>query len=351
MKAIVKQGHEKGNVSLADVEKPNCARDEIRLEIQAAGICGSDVGAYLAKPEYEYLSVPGILGHECAGVVETVGTDVETVEPGDRVVLQPGKPCGSCYQCRTGEPNNCPDREPAVAAGGFAPLVVTKPNQVIPVPDDVPIEHAAITEPLAVTHRAVEMKANVGPGDSVLVQGPGPMGAFSALIADAAGGDVVLTGLPDDETRLEALAGLDIETITVDPDTGAPSPATLAERYTSRRGFDVAIDATGVSVGVETAIDATRDGGTVVVVGIPSSAVSIEMAELVRSEIDLRTSHGSVAENFYQALELLQPPNALPVGSIIDAVDPREPTEAFEAFVKAETIKPVFEIDRLELLA
>ncbi|WP_083912452.1 zinc-dependent alcohol dehydrogenase [Natronolimnohabitans innermongolicus] len=348
MKAIVKHGSKAGAVAIEDVEKPHYSQNEVLIRVRAAGVCGSDVGAYLGKPEYEYIDTPAILGHECAGTVESVGTDVKSVEPDDRIALQPGSPCGACYQCRTGEPNNCPDRVPAVAAGGFAPYVVAKPDQVVSVPDDVPIEHAAITEPLAVTHRAVVTKGGVSPGDSVLVQGPGPMGVFSSLVARAAGADVVVTGLPDDAVRLETLSDLDIETVTINSDTGEPSPEALCGRYATRNGFDVAVDATGVESGVGTAIEATRDGGTIVVIGIPSTPVTINMAELVRSEIDLRTSHGSVTEDFFRALELLRSPDALPIDSIVDPADPRRPNDAFESFVRAETVKPLLDIDELQ---
>ncbi|ELY50154.1 L-threonine 3-dehydrogenase [Natronolimnohabitans innermongolicus JCM 12255] len=174
------------------------------------------------------------------------------------------------------------------------------------------------------------------------------MGVFSSLVARAAGADVVVTGLPDDAVRLETLSDLDIETVTINSDTGEPSPEALCGRYATRNGFDVAVDATGVESGVGTAIEATRDGGTIVVIGIPSTPVTINMAELVRSEIDLRTSHGSVTEDFFRALELLRSPDALPIDSIVDPADPRRPNDAFESFVRAETVKPLLDIDELQ---
>lgn len=344
MKAVVKTGREKKAVSLTEIEQPECAAEEILLRVEAAGVCGSDVGAYLAKPEYDYMSLPAVLGHECAGVVEAVGELVEGISRGDRVVLKPGAPCGTCFHCRTGEPNNCPNREPAVDEGGFAPYTTTTPDRVIPVPEEVSMRQAAVTEPLAVTHRAVVTVGEVSPGDSVLVQGPGPMGAFSALLSESAGANVVVTGLPSDAARLDLLSKVGIETAE-NPLTSERATREFVSEHTDRSGFDVTIDATGAAAAVENSITATRNGGRVVVLGIVSNNVELELASVVRSEIDIVTSHGSVAEDFIRILALLEQSDALPVDHLIDTgFDFNDPTAAFESFIAAETIKPVFEL-------
>ena len=345
MRAVVRTSREKGAVSVEEVERPEISPNEVLIRTQAAGVCGSDVGAYLAKPEYDFMSVPAVLGHECAGIVDSVGTNVTRVSPGDRVVFQPGTPCGSCFQCLTGEPCNCSEREVSVAAGGFAPITAANEENVLPVPDGISMKSAALTEPLAVTHRAVVTNGEVCAGDSVLVQGPGPMGAFSALVARAVGANVVVTGLPSDDARLELLSELGIETATVGDGT---DPTSLIEEFASHDGFDVTIDATGVADGVETSVSLTRNGGTVVVLGIVSDDVEFDMAALVRSEIHVRTSHGSVNENYLRAMELLSPPDPLPIDHLIDdGYTPTDPAAAFDAFTDAEAIKPVFDIDEL----
>jgi L-iditol 2-dehydrogenase len=343
MEAVVKTGREKKAVSLTDITKPECGPDEVLLRIEAAGVCGSDVGAYLAKPEYDYMSVPAVLGHECAGVVESVGDRVEGISLGDRVVLKPGSPCGSCFHCRTGEPNNCPNREPAVDEGGFAPYTTASPEQIISVPDGVSMRRAAITEPLAVTHRAVITAGEVSPGDSVLVQGPGPMGAFSALLAESAGAEVVVTGLPSDADRLALLSDIGVETAE-NPLADEQAAREFVSERTDRGGFDVTIDATGAAPAVQDSIAATRNGGRVVALGIVSQNVDVDLAALVRSEIDIVTSHGTVVEDFIRVLALLEQQDELPVDHLIDTrFDLSDPTAAFESFIEAETIKPVFE--------
>lgn len=341
MKALVRTARQKGAVSVEEVDAPVVGPTEVRVRVHAAGVCGSDVGAYLGKPEYDFMDLPAVLGHEFAGVVDAVGDAVRTVEPGDRVVVQPGSPCGSCFQCLTGEENNCPEKGVSVDSGGFAPYSVAEATRVLSVPRGMSLEHAALTEPLAVTRRAVVENGDVSAGDSVLVQGPGPMGALSGLVARAAGADVVVTGLPGDAARLDRLSETGIETVTVSPET---DPEELVADHARRDGFDVCVDATGAPTGVRTAVATTREGGNVVLLGIVSEDVSLDVAGLVRSEIHLRTSHGAVKRDFVRALDLLRPPDALPVDSLLDRqFSLSTPSSAFEAFAAAETIKPLFD--------
>ena len=341
MRALVRTARQKGAVSVEEVDVPVVGPTEVRVRVHAAGVCGSDVGAYLGKPEYDFMDLPAVLGHEFAGVVDAVGDAVRTVEPGDRVVVQPGSTCGSCFQCLTGEENNCPEKGVSVDSGGFAPYSVAEAARVLSVPRGMSLEHAALTEPLAVTRRAVVENGDVSAGDSVLVQGPGPMGALSGLVARAAGADVVVTGLPGDAARLDRLSETGIETVTVSPET---DPEELVADHARRDGFDVCVDATGAPAGVRTAVATTREGGNVVLLGIVSEDVSLDLAGLVRSEIHLRTSHGAVKRDFVRALDLLRPPDALPVDSLLDRqFGISTPSAAFEAFAAAETIKPLFD--------
>ncbi len=202
---------------------------------------------------------------------------------------------------------------------------------------------AAITEPLAVTHRAVVTHGAIAPGDTVLVEGPGPMGTFSALLARLAGADVLLTGLERDNARLAIADRLGLQTKTVH---STLQPSDLVPD-TNRAGFDVCIDATGVPAGLETGLEVTRDGGTVVVLGIISDAVSCEWSDIIRREITISPSHGSLTRDFLRVLDVIDAGN-LPIDDIIDTTySVTEPTNAFDAFANAETIKPVFDVTAL----
>lgn len=346
MDAVVRTGIERGDIELQDVPEPAIqAPDEVLVRVAYAGLCGSDVGAYLGHPEYDdFMPIPSILGHEFAGVIEAVGDGVEGYEPGEEVVVWPGEPCGECYQCRMGQENVCPNRKGGMSeTGGFAPLTTARVDSLYRVPEGVPLRHAALTEPLGVTYRTVTENADIESGERVLVQGPGPMGALSASIARAAGADVLVSGLDEDEARLTHLGDVGFETVTVSDRT----PADLVETYTRRGGFDAVIDATGTAAGVEAGIEATRKGGRVVCVGIPSSEVTIDGTTLVRSEIHLKTSYSSTDRDLTRVLDLLAQ-GTLPLDDIIDTgYSLTDPVTAFEAFANGETVKPVFDVSEL----
>jgi threonine dehydrogenase-like Zn-dependent dehydrogenase len=166
------------------------------------------------------------------------------------------------------------------------------------------------------------------------------MGLFSALLSRLAGGDVLLTGLEHDRERLSIADRVGFKTKVVDS-TVQPSELTPD---TNRNGFDVCIDATGVPAGLETGLGAARDGGTVVVVGILSDAVSCDWSEVIRREIMIAPSHGSVTRDFFRVLDILES-EKLPIADIIDtSFSITTPTNAFDAFVNKETIKPVFDV-------
>lgn len=346
MDAVVRTSIDRGEIELRDVPEPTVERDDdVLVRVANAGLCGSDVGAYLGHPEYDdFMPIPSVLGHEFAGVVEAVGDAVDHVAPGDRVVVWPGNPCGRCYQCRMGQTNVCPNREGGMSeTGGFAPLAIGRADSIYPVPEGVPFRHAALTEPLGVTYRAVTANGEVESGETVLIQGPGPMGALSACLARNAGADVVISGLDQDAPRLEHLADVGFETVSVS-DTSA---AELVETYTRTDGFDAVVDATGTAAGVEASVEATRQGGRVVSVGIPSGDLTLDGTDLVRSEIHLKTSYSSTDRDLRRVLDLLEQ-GALPLDDVIDTGHSlTDPVAAFEAFAAGKTVKPVFDVSEL----
>ncbi len=109
MRALAKTSREYGAVELVDRSRPEPAADEALIEVDYAGLCGSDAGIYKFKSAFERMSLPTVIGHEYTGRVVEVGDDVAGLELGDRVVERPIRSCGSCYQCKIGEENVCQD--------------------------------------------------------------------------------------------------------------------------------------------------------------------------------------------------------------------------------------------------
>lgn len=331
-----------GRLDVQTVPDPRPGPGDVCVRVGAAGVCGSDVGAYRGKSSYDFVETPRILGHEYVGVVESVGDGVSAFEVGDVVVERPLRSCGTCTHCRGGRTQVCESVRITGFHhdGAFAARTVVPEAYLHSVPADVPRTRAALVEPLAVTSRAVVEVGSVAPGDAVLVEGPGPMGAFSALVARRAGADVVVSGLERDASRLARLEAVGVDTVDVtsrDPAAKAPEA-----------GFDVVVDATGVPAGASDGVGGVRNGGRVVLLGIPAGDVTVAGPDLVRGEISLRASYGATSADFERAIRLLDSPVGESLEELTDVYSPSSPAAAFEAFGAAETVKPVFEMAAFE---
>lgn len=343
MRAIVQTGPESVEVQTRDRPQPNS--NEVLLQVHTAGLCGSDAHAYLYEGGYEWIPIPRIMGHEYSGEIVEIGSDVTDFSVGDRVVEEPIHDCGHCFQCKNGQPNVCQNFSITGMHrdGAYAEYVTVKPQHLHPIPVDVTLEHAAITEPTSIATRAVFDQSVTTPGDNILVEGPGPIGVLTAAVANSMGANVIVSGLEQDtDYRLPLVEELGIKTIN----TQENDLEQQTEEFTNGHGFDVIFDTTGHKSGVEMAATHVRKGGQIVVVGLPGDESELFMTPLVRGEVDLNTSYGSMWANFEQALRLMER-GEIDVDTIVDngySVD--DPTSAFDAFLSSETCKPIFSFDQ-----
>ena len=267
-----------------DVDEPRTG--EVAVRVQHCGVCHSDLSIIEGKfPS----ALPVILGHEAAGVVEAVGPGVTTHQVGDHVVLTPSPPCGVCPWCVRGEWSLCvnsdsmitcahPDGGTRLSRGGevvyrgvgvaaFAETVIIQANGAVKIPDDVPLDVACVVGCAVQTGvGAVLNTANVREGDTVLVMGAGGIGLSIVQGARLAGAGRIIVSDPVAERRDAALAfGA---TDAIDP-TDDDAVAVAHDLSPGGIGADVAFDAVGRSALIATGVDATRKGGTTVMVGVP----------------------------------------------------------------------------------
>lgn len=268
-----------------DVELEAPRVTEVVVRVAHCGVCHSDLsvvdGTFPAP-------LPVILGHEAAGVVEEVGAGVTLVAPGDRVVLTPCAPCGHCPFCVRGHPSLCangdalitathPDGGTRLSRGGevvhrglamaaFAERVVIQESGVVPVPDDIPLDVACLIGCGVQTGvGAVLNTAGVAEGDTVVIFGLGGVGLSVVQGARLASASRIIVSDPVPERRELALRlGA---TDAVDPGDADVVAAVLD--LTGGLGVDWAFDAAGRSALIAAGIDATRKGGTTVMVGVP----------------------------------------------------------------------------------
>jgi len=278
---------------------------QVRVGVAAGGICGSDLHYYYNGGFGTVrLKEPMILGHEVSGVVEAVGAEVTRVTPGDRVALNPSRPCGACRYCLAGMPNHCLDmrfygsamRLPHVQ-GAFAEALIVDEAQCVPVPTRVPLTSAAFAEPLSVGLHAVR---RAGPlvGRSVLVTGQGPIGALAVAAAKVAGaGRIVATDVVDAALTASRAMGAD-ETINV-----ASDAETLAAYGADKGRFDVALEASGNPAALRSALDVVRPGGVIVQMGLGGD-MTLPMNMVVAKELELRGTF-RFHEEFAWAVEFI----------------------------------------------
>ena len=283
--------HGRADVRVGEVPDPGTpAEGRAVLRVLRCGVCGSDVREFRAGPvliplephPVTHTSAPVTLGHEILGEIVAVGDRRDDELVGRRVVVDPTISCGRCASCRRGESNVC-----AFAAclgvsadGGLATLVAVDTRKLVPVPDSLSDDHAALAEPLAVALHAVS-RGSLLLGDRVVVSGFGPIGAGTTLAATADGASEVVVLEPDaDRRRLASELGAH----AVDP------ADTVAVR--ELHGFaDAGFECSGADGALRTALRLVRPGGRVVVPGVAHSPAELDLRNLVLTE---RSVLGSV---------------------------------------------------------
>lgn len=258
-----------------DIQKP--APDEVTVQIMANGICGSDVHFYKEGRLGNFVVTrPYIPGHEASGIVTETGADVKTVKAGDRVVIEPGIPCGRCGHCRSGRYNLCPDvvflSAPPID-GTFRDYVTIRHDSVYKIPDSLSFEHAALIEPVAVAVHAVN-RSRVQNGESAVIIGAGPIGLLTLQAFKAAGGGKAVC-VDKIAKRLTLAAELGADEV-IDASGGIPSDMA-----------DVVFETAGSAKATEGLFAAAKPGGRVVQVGWPDeNRVKMNIADFLDKELD-----------------------------------------------------------------
>ncbi len=288
-----------GRIVVRDVSDLRPAPDEFLLRTAYAGVCGSDLHAFRGK--HPFRKPPVILGHEVAGTVVECGADVEGFRPGDRVTVMPLLPCGTCPLCRMGRTNICLNkRVPGVGEwlGLFTEYSIAKASVTFNLGAATPFELGVLAEPLAVGIHSVFRQARVAAGDRVIVLGAGPIGIFTAMAARAAGaGEIVVTDLLDFNLALvrEMCGAVSYNSAS------AGWESALERAYPDK--FDVAFLCSGAPVTVGNALACTRRGGRIIVTGMFTDPVAVDLLAVNMTEIELIGSAVYDHEDFRRAVD------------------------------------------------
>jgi L-iditol 2-dehydrogenase len=281
MQALVLDGP--GRVHLESREVPDAPAGRALVRVAYCGVCGSDLPRLFEKGAHRH---PLICGHEFSGVVDSCGTGVTRVAPGQRVVAFPLLWCGRCEACETGDFAQCADYDylGSRSDGGFAEFVTVPETHLLPVPPEVNLAAAALTEPAAVALHAVTRAGQTLAGRTVAVFGAGPIGLLAAQWARALGAAAVLViDVRRDALRLAGELKLR-ETI----DASREDAVAAVNRLSGGRGADVCIEAAGVPPTMQAALRTCARAGTVVLLGNPSADVTLPAAlisQVMRREV------------------------------------------------------------------
>lgn len=291
MKAIAKLRPESGAMALIDVDQPVRKPGEVLIKISAGGICGTDVAIWKWHEAVvgQYApSFPLIVGHEFAGTV--VESDSVRVRPGQVVSVNPQIACGHCRYCGLGRPTLCDDRRLMGGRinGGWTEYVSVPEWNVHPLPDGVDSAVAPLLEPLSVATHAVLERVPVRSGDVVAVIGAGPIGILCATLALAAGArKVMVTGVAADTGRLRMAEEIGAVPVNID----AQDPM-AALRALQADGADIVYETSGVGSTLEQAVNMTRRGGSVGLIGLCHGPSTFKSTPVVLKELALIGSRG-----------------------------------------------------------
>jgi len=343
MQALVKTARGPGHLELQGVPVPQIAPDEALIRVRACGICGSDLK--IQDDQHPY-TPPVVIGHEFAGEIAEVGSNVTDWTVGDRVVSeQHTHACGHCSKCLTGNAFACASkRAPGYFEdGSFAEFIKMPAWLLHRIPDKLSFVEAAFSEPAAVAAHGVLDRTGIAPEDVVVVLGCGPIGLAAAKMAQTAGAaQVIITGIDRDEkVRLPRARELGIDHIVNVMQTDL---AALLDDLTDREGADVVIELSGAPPSITQAFQLARRLGRVGIIGQPpTDEVAIPYREALFRALTVSFSYSSKYTSWERVLSLFERGAIDPAQFITHVLPLDEWERGFDLSRSGEAIKVVLE--------
>ena len=291
--------HGNKDLRLEDIPDPSPGPGEVRVRCRYTSICATDIEEWQYGPLWVQSgspnplsgrSAPLVMGHEISGVIDSVGQGVTGWSPGERVVVNNVRTCGSCFWCTRSQQAVCPNMAVAglSADGGLAEYMTWPADMIVRLPDSIPDVAAPLTEPAMVGVHAAR-RSGVKPGDTVCVLGCGTVGLMTVQAFAASGARVIAVDVRQQSLNLARDLSADV---TIDAGTNDVSAALLD--LTDGIGPDIVVETAGAADTPVQAIEWCRRGGTVVLVGIYSATPRVNFNDIVGVE---KTVIGSVASS------------------------------------------------------
>jgi L-iditol 2-dehydrogenase len=325
---------------LVDKPVPEPASNEVLIRVMACGICGSDIHG--ANGSSGRRIPPIVMGHEAAGVIESVGADVAELLSGDRVTFDSTVYCNDCHYCNQGRNNLCDNREVMGVScaefrrhGAYAQYVCVPQHIVYPLPENCSFDHAAFTEPVGVAVHAVN-RANVQQGDSAIVVGAGLIGLLVVQALRHAGCETVIAiDLVANRLNMATKMGATNSMLATEENIVAK-----IQELTDGRGANHSFEVVGATAPVNLAVDGLRKGGTCVLVGNLAPEVNFPLQKVVTRELNVLGTC-AINDEIPMALEAIAQ-GKIDVEPLISARVSLE--ESAEWFAKLEAGEPCLKV-------
>jgi L-iditol 2-dehydrogenase len=320
MKALVLEKY--NEFVIRETEIPEIKPGWVLIKVEACGICGSDVHGMDGSTGRR--QPPVIMGHEAAGTIHQIASDVEGWNIGDRVTFDSTISCGECFYCQRGDINLCDNRRVLGVScneyrqnGAFAEYVVVPAHILYSIPETISFEQAALIEAVSVAVHAVKI-SGIRSNETAVVIGCGMIGLLCIQALKAAGcGKVIAIDLIEEKLEMAVQSGADLILKSTNPDL-----IKLVFSETENRGADLVCEVVGIEATVNLAIDCARKGGTVTLIGNLSPEVKFPLQKVVTRQLTIQGSCASAGE-YPLCLELIAS-GQIKVDPLISRVAPLE---------------------------
>jgi len=315
-----------GEIGIADLPMPEVREGEALLKIRYCGICGADVASYTGNQPFT--TYPRIPGHEFSAEIVTVPENKLGLKPGDIVTANPYFNCGHCYSCQRGFVNCCTDNQTMGVQrdGSFCEYVAMPIERIIP-GEGLSAQELALIEPFSISYHALS-RTHIEPTDKVLVVGAGPIGLFALISAKLRGASVYVADVL--EGRLETALEYGADGVICVSKTDLLAET---ERITGGCGFDVCVEACGLSQTFLNCIDAAAFAGKIILIGNGKKETTFLHSILLKKELNVFGSRNAYTKDF-KALIRLVSSGKVDVMKMVSAIYPMDKADdAFRALV------------------
>ena len=286
-------------VECVEVEKPVAGKGQALVKVRAAGICGSDIGAF--RGTNPLVSFPRIIGHEVVGEVLSIPEgNARGIKAGDRVILDPYLYCGKCYPCSIGRTNCCTELHVlgVHVEGGMSDYVAHPADMLWKLPDDMPWDLAPMAEPLTIALHGIH-RGSLKAGEHVAIIGAGPIGLLAAMSAIAYGAEPIVIDVVDERLEFSKELGVKYTINSAKEDL-----AGKVKEYTHGRMAELVMECSGANAAVRSTLDIVANAGRITLTGWPKKETPLPTDAITRKEVDIRGARTSAGE-FGEAIDLI----------------------------------------------